>query len=486
MPSVTTKPREVAKLTGFFDLPIELRHEIYRLCVPTKHVFDTRETPTFRGGPSPASEIWYSMVENEHVYVPKDIGDFGVTDTGVENREEAQSPSGHSSGAEDVGRDAVQVDLSAQSSKSLVPQDNNNEAHGNGQDSKITAGIGPRLDSTASGNAFMSEPESKLEANDDGGFGSHSEVEAVSQYDSDADDDGDSIQNRVGELCEDESESESESESNHSSMSHDDPEGPESLSKEWEAYNDFTTFLRKGPADKWAEADQPHQDWIPTIRGLLLASRQLREEVLDVLYGENVFRVFVADHYSEPAFKRNFSQTKRQRLRHIMLVFRQRSQDLPPQLLPLPELFVKTKIWNEILPNLTTLRIVAMQPYEQDSRHVYACWRNLADQIKRWNEEVPQTFRYLKRKLSPSAVVLADIDGRKITGRLIKQYLRSDWRPIRTTTGDIIFDRDMLRPYSSWAQGGWTDQLFDGAPTECECETNSDVWRTLRDSSDSG
>jgi hypothetical protein len=47
----TKAARTTLKQSALFDLPVKVRKEIYRLCVPSGFVFDVREYNTFRGSP---------------------------------------------------------------------------------------------------------------------------------------------------------------------------------------------------------------------------------------------------------------------------------------------------------------------------------------------------------------------------------------------------------------------------------------------------
>jgi hypothetical protein len=129
-----------------------------------------------------------------------------------------------------------------------------------------------------------------------------------------------------------------------------------------------------------------------------VTSQQIREEVLDVLYGENVFRVILGPQSSAKSLEASFSEAKMRRIRHIMVVYKQFgtfADYIPVSRIP-------TFIWQGVIPNLTTLHIVFEQPTGDYFEHFWPCRSNVANQMKLWLEEVPPFWRawasfYLRR-----------------------------------------------------------------------------------------
>lgn len=229
-----------------------------------------------------------------------------------------------------------------------------------------------------------------------------------------------------------------------------------------ERKDDNTRHVPGIPVDKWIDASLDKSNWVPCIRALLLVSRQVRKEVLDILYGENVFRVIVGKFSSERVLRNGFSKEKVERIRHIMLVHKQFSMNPGKQ----PEFRVDRQLWDRILPRLSTLHIVAGQPDYAAGYHEGFCERSLADQMKRWTEELPPTLAYIGQTLSPSATVFVDVDMRKVTTGLMRGFLRADCQHIRTITGDELFQRpsrcgDMYEE--------WMDEDFEDGPVDCDC-----------------
>ena len=119
--------------------------------------------------------------------------------------------------------------------------------------------------------------------------------------------------------------------------------------------DDYSGALQK---NRWLNATVRRQGWLPEIRSLLTASKRIREEVLDVLYGENVFRVIVSPQASAKKIQSRFSKTKVRRIRHLMTLYKQ-FETLADYL---PQCRIQTFIRQEVIPNLTTLHIVCDPP----------------------------------------------------------------------------------------------------------------------------
>ncbi|KAB5515185.1 hypothetical protein GE09DRAFT_581191 [Coniochaeta sp. 2T2.1] len=216
--------------------------------------------------------------------------------------------------------------------------------------------------------------------------------------------------------------------------------------------------MRGVAIDKYVNASELKPIFLQTIQSLLITCRQVREEVLDVLYGENVFRVPLGLHTAEHALRNGFLRSKAFRIKHIMLVYEQYLDDGP-------ELNLDRPMWNKILPNLVSLRLVLCQPIEAAFTHRDHCRRSIAEKKKAWAEELPCALRYLGKKLEPTADFLVDCDKWKLTSKIVDTSLRRKWQHLRTDTGDIL-----LRRPSSWHRTQkWADNDFDDTRSECSC-----------------
>ncbi|KFZ15581.1 hypothetical protein V501_02645 [Pseudogymnoascus sp. VKM F-4519 (FW-2642)] len=177
---------------------------------------------------------------------------------------------------------------------------------------------------------------------------------------------------------------------------------------------------------------------------IFLVSKQISDEALDVLYGENVFMMHLHGE-GEIYFKKNFSEANIQRMRYLLLTAEPRGVSYTPGRMP------DNALWCSVLPQLKMLRIVAEQPLE--AGHYYNaptleqdmdCWLN-------WIRLFLQCFR---RHLSKHTTVEIDGDGRVETMALIKECLPGGYREVQCQlAGDFIFRRSRF----SWESGYWDD-----------------------------
>lgn len=106
---------------------------------------------------------------------------------------------------------------------------------------------------------------------------------------------------------------------------------------------------------------------------IFLISKQLSEEALDILYGDNIFKL---ELHGEGGYylKKNFTESNRQRMRYLLLTTQPIC--LLYQLRKAPD----NGLWSSILPNLKELRIITEQPVN-DSSYYSA---SLPQEIDRW------------------------------------------------------------------------------------------------------
>lgn len=504
---VTPKKRD--QPTGFFHLPVEIRMEIYRLCVPNGYIFDVREKPTFAA--------YRSKLRTRHTLLHWTAMDWIRDMIEASSDESSSAWSGPEYAyASSEGDQSVSEDSEAEDSSAEQSQEDTDEALGEeSEDDRSTdwgsdSGSSQEFPSGGAMHLFGPSPFERSEnvafygtaadqlfyylgfEDEDGSEEGDSYGEAdIYDYDhgSVSDSDGDSKSDSEGES---ESESGGESEGEGESGSESESEGTTHLATsavheyddETESHSDSDSdseseshgtssaeadsslldHIKGIPMDKWRDITSLSPNWVPTICGLLLALRQIREEVLDVLYGENVFRVAVGKRSSERAVRIGFSQSKLQRIRHVMFIYKQFS-NCPGTV---PEFSIDRRLWDDILPNLTTLHFVAEQPTGDLENHAGDCLRTVADQMRVWLQELPPTLAYLGRTLSPSALFLVDVDGTKVTSGLIDASLGRKWEHVRTTTGDILFRRP-----STYRRHHVLDQTFDDAPSYCSCDDSS-------------
>lgn len=184
--------------------------------------------------------------------------------------------------------------------------------------------------------------------------------------------------------------------------------------------------------------------WLDVERNtaVLLVSRQLSEEALDVLYGENVFKVVL--HGGRPNILSQFAPANRQRIRRLQLVLR------PMGVSYGSPLNLDSQIWPPILANLAKLCIVAQQPLEP--RHYYNA-PSLEQDMDEWLTWLKPVLEYVNQYVSSGTVVEVDDDDREETSELVKECLPNGYRKVQTRTGDLCF----MRGEFSWESGYWDD-----------------------------
>jgi hypothetical protein len=175
---------------------------------------------------------------------------------------------------------------------------------------------------------------------------------------------------------------------------------------------------------------------------IFLLSKQISEEALDVLYGDNVFK-FSLDGEVEYHFQKNFTDRNRQRMRFLLLIA------WPWGFSYTPEKTVDDALWCSILPHLKGLRLVVGQPVEAWG---YDNASRLEQDMDRWINWIRPFFQCFGQHLSIQTNVEIDNDGRVETGALMKECLPHGYQEIRCRDfGDFIFKRGQF----SWESGYW-------------------------------
>ncbi|OIW28632.1 hypothetical protein CONLIGDRAFT_703727 [Coniochaeta ligniaria NRRL 30616] len=514
MEATGSSPEKKDKPTGFFNLPVEIRMEIYRLCVPNGYVFDIREQPTFCGfwymSRSPTALLnrppmdYMSPVDFRRPFEP--WADASSSDCREDENNETQSgneqnlPAKYDSDTRqrEYLRQRSELRGEAESTSNVDETEDDWETeteevrHGEDDDREED-------DDSEDGDSEDDDSEDDDseddDSEDDDSEDSDSEIIDPLNYISgipidDSEDDGSEDEGSEDEGSEDEgSEDEgSEDEGSEDEGSEDDDSEDDNDSEDDDSEDDDSEdsdseiidpldHISGIPIDKWVDASSrpcfPFQKfvfvpkWVSTIRSLLITSHQIREEVLDILYGENVFRVAVGKYSCERALRNGFSKAKMQRMRHIMILYEQLSSSSGDG----PEFRLDRNIWDRVLPNLSTLHLLASQPKEEVYIHRRDCRRSVAQMKMVWMKEVPPILAYLGRTLSQTATIMVDVDMWKVTSDLLDKFLGRNWSQVRTTTGDTLFQR----PSTLHHESKWTDEIFDDFPIGCECVPYEEV-----------
>jgi hypothetical protein len=183
---------------------------------------------------------------------------------------------------------------------------------------------------------------------------------------------------------------------------------------------------------------------------LFLVSKQISEEALDFLYGENIFKLYLNGE-GEYCLRKNFSEVNRRRMRYMLVIAQPMGVSFRPGRIP------DNALWSSILPNLKAFRLVAQQPLETAS---YYNAPTLEQEVDDWVKWIRPFLECFGQHLSSGTVVEVDDDDRKDTSELVKERLPNGYRKVRCRlAGDLIFKRGQF----SIESGYWDD---DG-PTNC-------------------
>lgn len=178
---------------------------------------------------------------------------------------------------------------------------------------------------------------------------------------------------------------------------------------------------------------------------ILFLSKQISEEALDILYGENVFKMHL-NGGGEAALKDNFTKANAQRMRYLLVVARPMGVSYGPEDIP------DDALWSAILPHLKWLRIVAEQPLE--AGHYYNA-PTLEQDLDHWFKWIRPFLVCFSQHLLGQTVVEVDDDGRTDTRKLVEECLGNGYRKVQChRAGDFIFKRGQF----SLESGYWDDE----------------------------
>lgn len=191
--------------------------------------------------------------------------------------------------------------------------------------------------------------------------------------------------------------------------------------------------------DQWPNKDFPLNTKRHPV--VLLVSRQLSEEALNVLYGENVFEFSLSR--SSQTILSQFAPANRQRIRRLQLSayhsipYYVSLLDLNRRiLLPLLESLAP------ILASLTRLYIVAQQPLEA---RTFDNAPKLEREMHKWLTQLKRVLECVNQYVSSRATIEVDDNDMEETSELVKKCLPNGYRKVRTRTGDVCFERGPRR-----------------------------------------
>ncbi|KAH6677579.1 hypothetical protein B0J14DRAFT_346449 [Halenospora varia] len=175
---------------------------------------------------------------------------------------------------------------------------------------------------------------------------------------------------------------------------------------------------------------------------VLLASKQISDEALDFFYAENIFKVRLSGE-GEISIKNNFDSRNRARMRKLLMLAA-----------PGGAAFIKgrepdVRLWEEILPGVRWVRIVACQPTEGvDSFEA----PSLEEEMEKWIKWLRGYLECFGRLLGRDTVVQVDCNGMKETEILAWECFPRGFQVVKChSAGDFLFQRGKWAPGAAFS-----------------------------------
>ncbi|KAL6892128.1 hypothetical protein GGI43DRAFT_414177 [Trichoderma evansii] len=178
------------------------------------------------------------------------------------------------------------------------------------------------------------------------------------------------------------------------------------------------------------------------LPGLLLCCRQITEEVMDMLYKGNTFRVDIHDD-GQFTLADLFSSKTREKIRKVVLNLQTVGFSYNT------DLRMDPNIWDSILGNLSVLGVIAEQPGSPAHKALYTTEPE-DDHLEEWTAQMASIFGYLRRALHRDATILVDANGEKRTVEAIEEAMPGRCRFQRLVMGDFLFRRGKFSPDSEY------------------------------------
>ena len=179
---------------------------------------------------------------------------------------------------------------------------------------------------------------------------------------------------------------------------------------------------------------------------LLLVSKKVGAEALEVLYGDNTFQIYILRD-GGCYLTGQFWEVNRRRIRKLQVVmepfyFYGRVPDSTP--------------WSPLLAQLKKLTIVAQHPL-QFRRSNFA-----EHEIEESTEWLRETLRYLSSELRSSCVVEVDGNDKAETSALMGECFPRGYRKVQTLAGNLLFQGSRYYTDPDYYSGGsdyWTQTI---------------------------
>lgn len=190
------------------------------------------------------------------------------------------------------------------------------------------------------------------------------------------------------------------------------------------------------------EAMEDTSIYLKRKTGILSVCRQISEEALNVLYGCNLFILYIHGGAQDKLIK--FGTANLQRIRHLRLVAQPMGVSYPETLK------IDRQLWVPLLADLISLSLVAQQPLQ--ARGYYNA-PSLEDEMRDWVAWLEPILQYLAKNLARKTLLEVDHNDLAETSQLVQKFFPSGYHRAQTVTGDRIF----MRGEYALESGYWDD-----------------------------
>ncbi|KAF2011502.1 hypothetical protein BU24DRAFT_426585 [Aaosphaeria arxii CBS 175.79] len=157
------------------------------------------------------------------------------------------------------------------------------------------------------------------------------------------------------------------------------------------------------------------------LNSILRVSKQISEEALNVLYGDNYFELRLTG-FGKSQFRRNFSYQNRQRIKRLVLIAQPEDSSCTKQSR------VDDALWRFMLPQLTMLRIVIDTPVYKENIFDARTPKQKMEQCINWLLPYMQCFgQYLRAETK----VEVDANGHAEMEELAKDCLPHGYQKVK-------------------------------------------------------
>ena len=207
-----------------------------------------------------------------------------------------------------------------------------------------------------------------------------------------------------------------------------------------EEYEEETSSIDYGGCDEQLWVTQENRN------NLFLVSKQISEEALDYVYGENIFKLDINAN-SEHLLGQNFPEHNIRRMRSLLVIAQPRGVSYPRKKKP------DSVLWSWLLPNLKVFRFVVQPPLAARG------WNapTLEEDMEIWAGWMKAFLECFAQHLHSTTRVEVDMDGRKETAELVEKFLPNGYRNVRCRfAGDFIFKRGRFM----WGSDYWDEDDY--------------------------